>query len=1201
MPPVIAAVAAIGSAITSALGVATLAAAAGSMLSVGIGALAIATAAVVGNSLLSGKPKVTNSKENLERLRASIDPRTPRKTVVGKTALATDIRDEEFTDSQAYFHRFLVVASHKVHAIREVWFDDKLAWSSTSGVTSDFSGYLWVTPILEGSSANAINISGRMGTTRRYTGCAYLHLKYKLTGNSKKTDSPFAQSITTRITVRGDGAYFYDPRLDSTVAGGSGSHRANDQTTWAWSDDACRNPALALLFYLLGWEINGKLAVGKGIPANRIDLESFAVAANICDELVDDGASGTEPRYRCDGVWSEGDSPTTVIDMLKATMNADLDDVDGKLRLTVFHNDLTDIAADFTADDVLGAFKWRPATPLQESFNVVRGVYTDPSDNALYQPVDYPEVTETSPDGIERVFAMDLPMVERASQAQRLASGVLKRQKFGGTFEAEFQATAWAVQKNSVVTLTFPKLGFTNKLFRVAEMSLRVDGVVPLVLREEDAAIYDAPSLTAAIAPVDTTPHDPALDPIIDAINSAGSGYTGYLTNEAHTVAAASDGTVSSFTGSGGEFITWLDGTELTSGVTYAVQSATGVSISIDSATGIYTISAMSASQGEAVLRATYGAMIIDRVYSIAKSIAGATGTTGSAGANAKTLTLISDRQTIFYDAAGSASPSTQTTTFTTNKQNTTATVNWSVTDAAGTARTPVTSYLSAATGDSVTMTEPQFASARNSTSGVIITASLTDGTTITDKISVVRVSTGATGTAGSNGTNGTNGTNGLNNATVYLYQRAASSPAAPSGTFTYTFATGVLSGGTPGSWTQAIPANDGNPLWVIVAVASANTATDSVAAAEFSSPVIDSGAGLNQAVVRLFQRAASTPSVPAGTLTYTFSTGGLSGTLGSWSTSVPAGSNPLYVTQAVAIGSGATDTIATGEWSAPVIMAQDGATGAAGTNGTNGAAGTPALSIVVTKKAVTLASYANGDVTDFSPAVGQLTVYSGSTDVTASATLSATESGCTGTINTATNTPVAAQPKGYYRVTAMSADTATLTLTAVYSGQTLTEIVSLAKAKGGYEIVATLPTTNLFEGWVVYLSTDDKLYRYTGSAWISAVAAVDITGTITTTQITDDAVTTAKIAANAVTASEIAANAVTATAIATDAVTANKIQAGAVTAAKISVTQLDAISATIGTLRTATSGARTEIRDNVIKVYDSSNVLRVKIGDLSL
>lgn len=520
MPPVIAAVAAIGSAITSALGVATLAAAAGSMLSVGIGALAIGTAVVVGQSLLSGgKPKVTNSKENLERLRASIDPRTPRKTVVGKTALATDIRDEEFTDSQEYFHRFIVVAAHKVHAIREVWFDDKKAWDSVSGVTSEFSGYLWVTPILEGSSANAINISARMGTTRRYTGLAYLHLKYKLTGNSKKTDSPFAQSITTRITIRGDGAYLYDPRLDSTVAGGSGSQRADDQTTWAWSDSACRNPALALLFYLLGWTINGELSVGKGIPPNRIDLESFAVAANICDETVST-VSGTEPRYRCDGVWSEGDQPTTVIDMLKACMNADLDDVDGKLRLTVFHNDLADIAADFDENDVLGGFEWNPSPSLAESFNVVRGVYTDASDTSLYQPVDYPEVSIASPDGIERILPFDVPMVESATQAQRLAQGRLARQQFGGTFKAEFQATAWAVQKNSVVRLTFAPLGFVNKLFRVAEMTIRVDGVVPLVLREESAAIYDAPVLADPIAPIASTPYDPALNPIYQALST---------------------------------------------------------------------------------------------------------------------------------------------------------------------------------------------------------------------------------------------------------------------------------------------------------------------------------------------------------------------------------------------------------------------------------------------------------------------------------------------------------------------------------------------------------------------------------------------------------------------------------------------------------------------------------------------------------
>lgn len=60
-------------------------------------------------------------------------------------------------------------------------------------------------------------------------------------------------------------------------------------------------------------------------------------------------------------------------------------------------------------------------------------------------------------------------------------------------------------------------------------------------------------------------------------------------------------------------------------------------------------------------------------------------------------------------------------------------------------------------------------------------------------------------------------------------------------------------------------------------------------------------------------------------------------------------------------------------------------------------------------------------------------------------------------------------------------------------------------------------------------------------------------------------------------------------------------IESGKLKAAYIKADQLDALSARIGVLRTATTGARTEIRDNVIKVYDSSNVLRVKIGDLSL
>ena len=51
---------------------------------------------------------------------------------------------------------------------------------------------------------------------------------------------------------------------------------------------------------------------------------------------------------------------------------------------------------------------------------------------------------------------------------------------------------------------------------------------------------------------------------------------------------------------------------------------------------------------------------------------------------------------------------------------------------------------------------------------------------------------------------------------------------------------------------------------------------------------------GINQATIFLYQRAASQPSKPANDLTYQFSDGELTGSLGSWSRSIPTvNSNP--------------------------------------------------------------------------------------------------------------------------------------------------------------------------------------------------------------------------------------------------------------------------------------------------------------------
>lgn len=549
---------------------------------------------------------------------------------------------------------------------------------------------------------------------------------------------------------------------------------------------------------------------------------------------------------------------------------------------------------------------------------------------------------------------------------------------------------------------------------------------------------------------------------------------TGFLTNESHTVASAADGTGYSLTGSGGSFTVYYGTSVVSSSSAFSVVgSATknGLTISIDSA-GVYTLSGGSwTSDSETfTLQAVYNGVTIQKDYSISKSKAGGTG----AGASVLTMVTTAQTFTYDGTGAASPTSQTVTFTANLQNLTGTATFTATGYNAgggslgaitlggSGNVRTMTNAQFGAAAyavvtatlsgfSDTTTVVRLQNGSAGSNglnsatiylyqratsapavpsgnltytfATGVIAGATL--GSWIqsvpagTNPIYVTLATAASTATTDIISTTewdaptvlAQNGTNGLNNALVYLYQRAVTAPAAPSGTFTYTFATGVLSDGTPGSWTQTIPTTNGNPLWVIVATASSNTATDTIAGtefttatrlaqdgvaglnnavaslyqraataptqpsgaftytfatgtlsggtagswtqsipaangnplwviaatasgtgatdtilgSEFSTAVITTGAGNSVASVSIFQRATSTPTVPAGTLTYTFSTGLLSGSLGSWTQSIPAGTNPLYISTATASSTGATDTIATGEWATPTILAQNG------------------------------------------------------------------------------------------------------------------------------------------------------------------------------------------------------------------------------------------------------------------------------------
>lgn len=121
---------------------------------------------------------------------------------------------------------------------------------------------------------------------------------YKLSGQASigwsflfdKDGKRFASGIPP-LGAYGKWVKVYDPRLDSSQPGGSGSHVLGDESTYEWSE----NPALHAGMYAYGRYQNGngplldgtpatgKRVMGIGMPPDGIDWLTVMSWANVCD------------------------------------------------------------------------------------------------------------------------------------------------------------------------------------------------------------------------------------------------------------------------------------------------------------------------------------------------------------------------------------------------------------------------------------------------------------------------------------------------------------------------------------------------------------------------------------------------------------------------------------------------------------------------------------------------------------------------------------------------------------------------------------------------------------------------------------------------------------------------------------------------------------------------------------------------------
>ena len=487
---------------------------------------------LLGSTLLASSTKPKTPKQNRateQRLTTSLEPEEFRKIVFGETAMGADVRYwEAWGPESRNYDQVLAAATHKIESFGAFYVDDELVTFSGNNATGAYAGVLTRLTSVEGSTSTNLAAGGggiwRVDGADRpsMTGCAHYVLRWVF------DQEKLPRGIPNRITQVGKGALLYDPRKDST-RGGSGSHRADDQSTWQYSPTDSngvaigRNPALQILWYLIGWRITNPesspvesiLVAGQGVPLSSIDFDSFITAANLCEE----------EGYYADCILSTGSDHEANLNILTAACAGDLSDAGGRYQLRIAHDDTAYPVTSFDENDIMGEFEWTPKVSMSNQFNQAHGTFVDP--DTLYQRRSYPVVRDAAyeaEDGYRRRQPFNYDAVQDSDQAQKLARLELNKSRRQGVFQAPFSWKAMRTKLYDPVTLSLPRLGFTNKIFRVIDIRIDPMGPIWLILREDDPAVYTPGTVLPLPPPAEGAGYDPrdVPAPLADDWNAVG-------------------------------------------------------------------------------------------------------------------------------------------------------------------------------------------------------------------------------------------------------------------------------------------------------------------------------------------------------------------------------------------------------------------------------------------------------------------------------------------------------------------------------------------------------------------------------------------------------------------------------------------------------------------------------------------------------
>lgn len=460
--------AALASALISAIGQALVTAAIG---------LAVQTAI---SAIAGGKPKPQRRRlqDRTQTVRQAV---APRQIVLGQSMVGGPIIYMKSTGNNEFLHIVVPLADHEIESVDGLFFgNEEVPLDGNGDATGKYAGHVRMltrtgAPNQTAFSELVTESGGEWTANDVIEGCAAAYLRLKFSADLFPAGLPPIRFLVS-------GAKVYDPRVSG--------HDPDDSTTWAYSDNA----ALCLAYYLN----DDRYGMGAAYGAEILEAELIA-AANVCDEAVSLSDGGSESRYTINGVVITDDVPQDVLQDLVNAMAGKAVTIGGttwNIQAGAFQTPTITL----DEDDLRGGIRIQPMLSRQENFNAVRGTFVDPDRD--HQPTDFPPVTSAAfqaEDNGEQVFRdVIYPLTNSGAMAQRLAKIALYRVRQPISISYPTGISGWRLQAGDNVMITSARFGFAAKVFEVMETNLVMsdegDGGlilgVDLVLRETAASVY---------------------------------------------------------------------------------------------------------------------------------------------------------------------------------------------------------------------------------------------------------------------------------------------------------------------------------------------------------------------------------------------------------------------------------------------------------------------------------------------------------------------------------------------------------------------------------------------------------------------------------------------------------------------------------------------------------------------------------------